>query len=91
MILGTGHDGGYYLIGMKELQKELFKDISWSSGRVVSETLAICKRLKLTVLQLPQWYDVDVAEDLRRLNRDLAANPAAAPRTKAYLRHWRGE
>jgi rSAM/selenodomain-associated transferase 1 len=88
VTLGIGHDGGYYLIGMKELQKELFRDISWSSDRVITETLAICRRLQLNVLQLPQWYDVDVADDLRRLRRDLAENPAAAPRTRAYLQHW---
>ena len=88
VTLGVGHDGGYYLIGMNELQKELFRDISWSSDRVISETLAVCRRMRLNVLQLPKWYDVDVAGDLHRLRRDLADNPAAAPRTEAYLKHW---
>ena len=84
--LGMGHDGGYYLIGMKQIWPELFENIAWSSGRVISQTLDTCRRLKLKVHRLPQWYDVDVGEDLQKLRSDLAKNPTAAPRTGAYLR-----
>ncbi len=88
VTLGIGHDGGYYLIGMKQPQPALFKDISWSSKKVVSQTLAVCRRLQLNVYRLPQWHDVDVVDDLQQLRRDLEKNPATAPRTKAYLKHW---
>ncbi len=87
--LGMGHDGGYYLIGMKQLQPELFENIAWSSDQVISQTLDTCRRLQLKVHQLPQWYDVDVGDDLQQLRSDLAKNPTAALRTGAYLRHWR--
>jgi rSAM/selenodomain-associated transferase 1 len=86
--LGMGHDGGYYLIGMKQMQPELFENIAWSSDRVILQTLDACRRLQLKVYRLPQWYDVDVGEDLQRLRSDLAKNPTAAPRTEAYLRRW---
>jgi len=86
--LGMGHDGGYYLIGMKQMRPQLFENIAWSSGRVISQTLDTCRRLKLKVHRLPQWYDVDVGEDLQRLRSDLAKNPTAAPRTGAYLQRW---
>ena len=86
--LGMGHDGGYYLIGMKQVQPELFENIAWSSDRVISQTLDACRRLQLKVHQLPQWYDVDVGDDLQRLRSDLAKNPVAAPHTEAYLRRW---
>ena len=86
--LGVGHDGGYYLIGMKQMQAELFENIAWSSDRVVYQTLDACRRLQLKVHRLPQWYDVDVIEDLKQLRCDLAKNPTAAPRTEAYLRRW---
>jgi uncharacterized protein len=85
VTLGPGHDGGYYLIGMKQPHPELFQGIDWSTERVVDQTLAACRRLGLTVRQLPEWYDVDVGEDLERLRRDLRAAPEAAPRTWKFL------
>ena len=86
--LGMGHDGGYYLIGMNQMRPELFENIAWSSDRVISQTLDVCRRLQLKVHRLPQWYDVDVGEDLQQLRSDLVKNPTAAPRTGAYLRRW---
>lgn len=86
VTLGPGHDGGYYLIGMKRPHPELFRGIAWSTEHVVDQTLAACRRLGLAVRQLPEWYDVDVGDDLERLARDLARDPEAAPRTWAFLR-----
>jgi len=88
VTLGPGHDGGYYLIGMKRLHRELFQGITWSTEQVIPQTLAICRRLELTAHQLPEWYDVDVAADLERLRRDLDEDPASAPCTWAFLRRW---
>ena len=85
VTLGPGHDGGYYLIGMKEPHAELFEQIAWSTKQVLEETLAACCRLGLTVQLLPQWYDVDVAADLERLRRDLIIDPSGAPQTWALL------
>jgi rSAM/selenodomain-associated transferase 1 len=85
VTLGMGHDGGYYLIGMKQHQPEIFEDIAWSTTNVISQTLTACHRLLLKVHQLPVWYDVDVEADLERLRRDLAENPAQAPQTYAFL------
>jgi rSAM/selenodomain-associated transferase 1 len=85
VTLGMGHDGGYYLIGMKRLHPALFEDIAWSTEKVIPQTITICNRLGLTVHKLPEWYDVDVAADLDRLRRDLTKNPAAAPHTLAFL------
>jgi rSAM/selenodomain-associated transferase 1 len=90
--LGPGHDGGYYLIGMRRFHAPLFQGIAWSTARVIPQTLDICGRLGLSVHQLPEWYDVDVGADLERLQRELAHEPAAAPRTAAFLRGdaWSG-
>jgi rSAM/selenodomain-associated transferase 1 len=89
VTLGPGHDGGYYLIGMTEPHPELFRGIAWSTPQVIPQTLAICKQQGLVVHCLPEWYDVDVADDLARLRRDLERQPAAAPHTAAFLRNWR--
>jgi rSAM/selenodomain-associated transferase 1 len=91
VTLGMGHDGGYYLIGMKGLQPTLFEGISWSTQRVILQTIALCDSLGLTVHKLPEWYDVDVEADLDRLRQDLAQNPASAPRTYSFLHPLGGE
>ena len=85
VTLGPGHDGGYYLIGMKTHHPELFRGIDWSTERVIPQTLAICNGQGLSVHQLPEWYDVDVAADLERLRRDLAQEPELAPCTWGFL------
>lgn len=86
MTLGVGHDGGYSLTGLKQHYPELFENIAWNTERVISQRLEICRRLKLKVHRLAEWYDVDVAAGLKRLRRDLNENPAAAPHTHAFLR-----
>ena len=85
VTLGPGHDGGYYLIGMKRLHHELFEGIDWSTERVIAQTLTACHRLGLSVHQLPEWYDVDLAGDLERLRRDLEVEPGLAPHTWSFL------
>ena len=85
-VLGPGVDGGYYLIGMSHLHRGLFENITWSSDRVVTETLANARRLGLSIHLLPVWYDVDVANDLRRI---LAEGPDAAPETYAAVARLR--
>ena len=86
ITLGIGHDGGYYLIGMKQPYLGLFDGIAWSTSQVIPETIAGCRRLRLTVHQLPQWYDVDRPADLEQLRCELAGNPNAAPRSYAFLK-----
>jgi rSAM/selenodomain-associated transferase 1 len=85
VTLGPGHDGGYYLIGMKRLYPELFEGIDWSTDQVVPQTLTACRRLGLTVHQLAEWYDVDVAADLERLRGDLRHEPERALCTWNFL------
>jgi rSAM/selenodomain-associated transferase 1 len=86
VTLGPGHDGGYYLIGMKALHASLFQGIAWSTQRVVSQTMDICRGLGLAVHELPVWYDVDVEADLSRLFSDAVQDPALAPYTLAFLK-----
>jgi len=89
VTLGPGHDGGYYLIGLKQPHPELFQGIAWSTDQVIPQTLDICRRRGLTVQQLPEWYDVDVAADLDRLSHDLAVDPSVASNTWAFLQSWK--
>jgi hypothetical protein len=86
VTLGPSEDGGYYLIGMKRLHRDLFRGVTWSTEHVRAETLDICRQLGLRVHLLPPWYDVDVAADLQRLHADLVQNPLAAQHTWEFLR-----
>ncbi len=89
VVMGPCPDGGYYLIGLSRLVPELFRDMPWSTERVVPETEARARRLGLRLARLPDWGDVDTAADLGRLVMDLtggAAPPPRAPRTAALCR-----
>ncbi|UYZ60488.1 TIGR04282 family arsenosugar biosynthesis glycosyltransferase [Hymenobacter latericus] len=63
VVLGPAHDGGYYLLGMRQLRPELFGGIRWSTDTVLRDTLQIAHRLRLQVAQLPPLHDVDTAAD----------------------------
>lgn len=64
VVLGPAADGGYYLLGLRQPQPELFEHKAWSTGSVLSDTVADAHRLGLRVALLPQLQDIDTAEDL---------------------------
>jgi rSAM/selenodomain-associated transferase 1 len=75
IVLGEGHDGGYYLVGIKRLHSILFQDIAWSTRRVLAQTLDQVSRAGLSVSLTPVWYDIDTIQDLRRLKEELPTLP----------------
>src|SRR3989440_8426738 len=38
IVLGPSDDGGYYLVGMRKLNRHLFEEIDWSTERVFAQT-----------------------------------------------------
>lgn len=58
-VIGPCKDGGYYLLGMKVLQPQLFSDIKWSTDSVFHSTVAVFNLLGLNYLALPVLNDVD--------------------------------
>ena len=78
VVLGPTEDGGYYLVGAAARCPQLFDDISWSTSEVWRQTTNKLHKLNITFATLPTWYDVDDVVDLRRLARELRANPLAA-------------
>ncbi len=66
IVIGPCNDGGYYLIGMTEYHPALFRNISWSTGVVYEQTLAIASKLGLRVCNLRSLDDIDTECDLRR-------------------------
>jgi len=64
LVFGPAEDGGYYLLGMKKMKKQLFSNKQWSCSSVLKDSLADCKSEKLYLL--PTLNDVDTQEDLLR-------------------------
>jgi rSAM/selenodomain-associated transferase 1 len=87
VVLGPTTDGGYYLIGIKNPHRSLFERITWSSDRVLAETVARAAELALEVSLLPEWFDVDTDTDLERLWRDLSGSypGSCASETRHFL------
>ncbi len=88
VVLGGSDDGGYYLIGVKQIHPHLFARIDWSTERVLRQTIDRAQEINLPVEHLSTWYDVDDAATLARLRQELLAPPGAgydARHTRAYL------
>jgi rSAM/selenodomain-associated transferase 1 len=86
VVLGPTEDGGYYLIGLRTVHRELFEGMAWSTSQVLAETIRRADRKGLRVACLPPWYDIDTADDLARLEATLAASDGDAPRhTRRFL------
>lgn len=66
IVIGPARDGGYYLLGMKEMHAEIFQVKEWSTSNVFLETIAIIQRLKLRHHELPLLSDIDTYEDLKK-------------------------
>ncbi len=63
IVIGPAEDGGYYLLGMKQLKPEIFSNKKWGTGTVLKDTL---KDLKSElVYSLPLKNDVDLYEDIK--------------------------
>ena len=82
IVLGPAVDGGYYLIGMKALHPEIFRDVAWGTPRVLQETLERARQTRLEVHLLEPWHDVDDWADLETL-RDSPGGEGG--RTRALL------
>ena len=89
-MLGPSDDGGYYLIGLKQMRLLLFEDIDWSTEHVFNQTMQRAAEIGVEVHKLPAGFDVDDSTTLRRLCDELLgetkrAIPHVAPNTQKFL------
>jgi rSAM/selenodomain-associated transferase 1 len=66
VVVGPSSDGGYYLLGLTYLIPELFKNKSWSTESVFKDTIKDTILLKKQCSFLPEFSDIDTADDLQR-------------------------
>lgn len=63
LVFGPAEDGGYYLMGMKNLHPFLFENIRWSEPEVFATSMDRAKENELAIGLLPVLSDVDFIED----------------------------
>ncbi len=90
IVLGPTDDGGYYLIGLKQVHAELFSNIEWSTPHVFEQTMERADELSLDVTLLPRWYDVDDGATLERLCAEMfgdgdRTDGYPAPHTREFV------
>lgn len=66
VVIGPASDGGYYLLALKNKHPELFQKISWSTDKVLQQTIAVCNAQYLSVHLLPELSDIDTEMDLQK-------------------------
>jgi len=86
-VLGPSVDGGYYLIGFRKegFFPSVFDDISWSTDRVLSETMSRFHAVRRTLSLLPWGRDLDTPEDLRDFRKLNLSTPFAHSRTMNFF------
>jgi rSAM/selenodomain-associated transferase 1 len=66
-VLAPAEDGGYVLIGLSRLNRELFEGIAWSTAAVMSQTRERLRAFDWRWLELEVLWDVDRPRDYTRL------------------------
>ncbi|MBZ9731506.1 TIGR04282 family arsenosugar biosynthesis glycosyltransferase [Salegentibacter sp. JZCK2] len=62
VVIGPAKDGGYYLLGMKSLNSDVFKNKAWSTSSVLSDTLKDFEGKKIKILETRN--DIDEIQDI---------------------------
>lgn len=91
VVVGPTQDGGYYLVGAKAAYPSLFEGDGMGTNSALDRLLVRAKVLELSTGFTEPFYDIDVADDLVRLGRELHLSPAKAPRTAGWFGEWQQE
>ncbi|MGD0828753.1 MAG: TIGR04282 family arsenosugar biosynthesis glycosyltransferase [Desulfobaccales bacterium] len=86
VVLGPSPDGGYYLVGLRDPQPQLFAGITWSSTAVLAETLSRARGLSLNVHLLRCWQDIDDDAGLMAFLKKPHPSPRAGWRSDRIAR-----
>ncbi|MVO07971.1 DUF2064 domain-containing protein [Flavobacterium sp. TP390] len=63
VVIGPAEDGGYYLLGLKSIPENIFKNKEWGTHTVLKDTLKNIKNLKYSLLE--EKNDIDTFEDIK--------------------------
>ena len=68
-VLAPAEDGGYSLIGLRQVSRRLFDGIAWGGPKVLAQTRRRLKALRWHWRELRTLWDVDRPEDVARLRK----------------------
>ena len=63
IVIGPSKDGGYYLLGMKKIHENVFKNKAWGTETVLKDTLRDLQNNDVELLK--ELNDIDTFEDLK--------------------------
>ena len=66
VVIGPAKDGGYYLLGLKNMYVKLFENKDWGTDSVLEATLSNLQNS--TVHLLKELNDIDTFEDMKEYN-----------------------
>jgi rSAM/selenodomain-associated transferase 1 len=71
VVIGPAADGGYWLIGMRQMHATLFTEVAWGTSGVYRDTIVRMQAASLTWSALPCRHDIDTAQDVSKWNVEL--------------------
>jgi rSAM/selenodomain-associated transferase 1 len=66
IVYGPAKDGGYYLVGMRKLIREIFEKVQWSSEQTLKKSIEQAKKYGYSVAFTETLSDIDTVEDAKR-------------------------
>ena len=63
LVIGPAKDGGYYLLGMKTLHLNVFKNKDWGTSTVFKETIKDIQNSNYALME--ELNDIDTFEDIK--------------------------
>jgi len=64
VVIGPAKDGGYYLLGLKKLHPEIFKNKKWGTETIFQETMQGLNNVDVHLLV--ELNDIDTYDDLKQ-------------------------
>jgi|TARA_B110000285_G_C15059910_1_gene581761 rSAM/selenodomain-associated transferase 1 len=74
-VIGPAKDGGYYLLGMRQLNKNIFENKNWGTDTVFNDTIIDLKENAVALLS--KKNDIDIYDDIKNdevFNQFLVSN-----------------
>ena len=88
VVLGPTRDGGVYIIGARETDAALWRDVPWGTEDVFDQLRQNTRAEKWNLDIMDADHDIDRYEDFVELKSILAEHPQYAPATAELIQSW---